>query len=358
VLDRQVIVTNTCRGPRSRNPDAEDGMFLTLALLVAAPPPAANAEEFTAAMRRLEREHRLPRFRRHSSTHFLAMSNADRTQSADWLNHCETIYRSFYRHFRRRGFDLQPPADKLLVAIFSTQAGFEAYLGQRLSSAVTGVYHLPSNRLMVYDYATNRAFTEGKKRLDAEARRGSDVEREWKIVAFGRFVRDRREDINLSTMMHEVAHQLSFNSGLMNRKADVPVWLAEGLAVYCESTTGGAWQGIGEPNSRRAAVLASPARGQGKFIPLRELVASDDWIRRATRVEPVVLGYSQSWALFRLLMQERPRKLKAYLKAIYTRHTPEQRLGDFVAAFGSLARLERRYREYMREIVADEVTAR
>jgi hypothetical protein len=319
---------------------------------------AVNAQEFTAAVRRLERDHKLARLRPYTSKHFLAMSNAGAVQTQYRLENCETVYRAFLGHFRKRGFTVQAPGEKLMVAIFNSQAGFEAYLGQKMSSSVTGLYHPASNRLVVYDYATNRAFTEGKKRLDEEAKRGTDLERQWKIVTFGRYVRDRRDDTNLSTMMHEVLHQLSFNSGLMNRGGDVPVWLAEGLAVYGESTVGASWQGIGEPNPHRAAVLIGPALGRGKFISLRGLVENDDWIRKATRVDQVVLGYSQSWALFRLLMVERPRKLKAYLEAIYERRTMEHRLSDFVAAFGSLARLEKRYQQYIREIVKDETKAR
>jgi hypothetical protein len=333
----------------------EQCMFLTLALIAAAPPSAddVNAREFTAAVRQLERRHHLARLRRYSTRHFLAMSNADAAQTEFRLYNCETIHAAFFKHFRRRGFDVRRPGDKLMVAIFNSQAGFDAYLGQKISSAITGIYHPGTNRLVVYDFATNRSFVEGKKRLDGEAKRGSDVEREWKIVHFGRFVRDRRDDTNLSTMMHEVAHQLSFNCGLLNRKADVPVWLAEGLAVYCEPTVAGAWQGIGEANPQRAGVLASVVRTRGKFIPLRNLVENDDWLRKATKVDAVVLGYSQSWALFRLLMEERPAKLKAYLKAIHDRQTSERRLADFTAAFGSLTKLERRYRSYLRELARD-----
>jgi hypothetical protein len=135
----------------------------------------------------------------------------------------------------------------------------------------------------------------------------------------------------------------------------VPVWLAEGLAVYCESTVGGAWQGLGESNPQRADVLAGPARGRSDFLSLRGMVSSDDWIRKATTVNQVVLGYSQSWALFRMLISDHPEQLKAYMKTIYARRTREHRLADFAAAFGTdLAKLERRYQAYMRTIVKNE----
>ena len=78
-------------------------------------------------------------------------------------------------------------------------------------------------------------------------------------------------------------------------------------------------------------------------------------LRQAKTVDPVVLGYSQSWALFRLLMEERPRALRRYLELVYARRTPEHRLADFVEAFGDLAALERRYQEYLRELVRQQV---
>jgi hypothetical protein len=149
--------------------------------------------------------------------------------------------------------------------------------------------------------------------------------------------------------MHEVAHQLSFNCGLLNRAGDVPVWLAEGLACYCESTENGAWQGVGEPNSSRAATLA---RAGKSLMPLRGLIENDDWIRRATTVDQVVLGYAQSWALFAMLMEQRPKALRKYLALIESRRTMDHRLADFAEVFGAdLDKFEAGYQAYVRQVV-------
>ena len=40
------------------------------------------------------------------------------------------------------------------------------------------------------------------------------------------------------TLSHEATHQLTFNTGLLNRKGDVPMCIAEGLAVYGEIRSG------------------------------------------------------------------------------------------------------------------------
>jgi hypothetical protein len=315
-----------------------------------------NSQQFAEAVRKLESTHKLRRMSRYTTDHFLAYSNADPGYTDYRLDNCEMLHAEFFKHFRKRGFTVAAPVEKMMVVLFDTQAGFEAYLGRSMSVAITGVYHPPSNRLVVYDFATNRAFAAVSKHLTSEAKRGiSDLDRHRRAVYFGRYIHERRNDTNISTIMHEVAHQLSFNCGLLNRGGDVPLWLAEGLAVYCESTIGGAWQGIGESNPQRAAILAGPAKGRGEFLTLRSLIENDDWIRKAARVDQVLLGYSQSWALFRMLIEEQPEKLKAYMETIRTRRTPEHRLADFAAAFSTdLAKLERRYQGYMRGIARRE----
>jgi hypothetical protein len=318
-----------------------------------------NAREFASHMLRLEREHRLRPVARYDSKHFLAISNAPEDYTERRLHDCEMMYGLFFEHFRRRGFAAREPAQKMMVALFDTQEGFESYFGVRLPSAVTGLYHPASNRLVVYDFGTNRAFVEGRRRMDEVVRRSAtDLERGHLLSAFARRARDYRDDTNVGTIMHEVAHQLSFNGGLLNRTGDGPAWLVEGLACYCEPTIGGAWQGPGEANPARATVLAR-ADEMGGRIPLRRLVEGDDWVRKSRRVDRVLLGYSQSWALFDLLMKERPRQLARYLQIIYPRRTPDHRLADFAEAFGAdLARLERRYQAHVRHLVRQQARVR
>ncbi|MFO0928060.1 MAG: DUF1570 domain-containing protein [Gemmataceae bacterium] len=314
-----------------------------------------NLERFGADLRRLQQKHGLGRFTRQESRHFLALTSADRDYTEYRLGNCETLYAAFFPHFRKRGFVLTPPAEKLQVAIFDAPAGLEAYLDHPLASAVTGIYHPASNRLLVYDYARNRDYLDTRSRADTLVRGGpTDLERQNRMVTLGRRLRDFRDDTNISTMMHEVAHQLSFNTGLLNRHGDHPAWAVEGLAVYCEPTARGLWQGIGEANPSRAAQLADPARGRGTYLPLLRLVRDDRWLTKAATERQILLGYAQSGALFRLLMEERPNQLRRYLETIFARRTPEHRLADFTAAFGDLARLEQRYQAYLGEIARKE----
>lgn len=150
--------------------------------------------------------------------------------------------------------------------------------------------------------------------------------------------------------MHEAAHQVSFNCGLLNRDGDKPLWLAEGLACYCEATEKGAWQGVGRPNNPdRLHVLAQVQRGKAKLLPIAELVGSADWRKDSATL---TVGYAQSWALFHLLMHRRPEALRKYLALIYPRRTPDHRLTDFRQVFGAdLTRLDRELAGYVTDLV-------
>jgi hypothetical protein len=304
---------------------------------------------FALQMKRLERDKDLAPMSRFESKHFLAWSNAEAGFTTSRLRNCEVIYQLFFDHFRKRGFTVQAPPAKLMVAVFDSQAGFEAYLGQRMPSAITGVYSRSANQLVVYDLSQNEALVAAKHKALLHSRSiGWDRDRARYLETMHRYVGEVSQDSSLSTAMHETAHQLSFNCGLLNRHGDVPVWLCEGLACYCEATEKGGWQGIGEANPGRVGVLAAALRQGGRFIPLQTLIEDDHWRDEGGTA---LLGYSQSWALFRMLMQQRPAALRAYLALIYPRRTPDHRLSDFGQVFGGdLARLEQHYHEYLRQL--------
>ena len=119
-----------------------------------------DGREFGRFMHHLTEEHKLGELARFESKHFIGYSTADDDFAILRLNNCELIYDVFFEHFRKKGFDIHEPSSKMMVAIFDAQAGMEAYIGQRLPGAITGLYHPKSNRLVVYDYAHNRDFEE------------------------------------------------------------------------------------------------------------------------------------------------------------------------------------------------------
>jgi hypothetical protein len=90
----------------------------------------------------------------------------------------------------------------------------------------------------------------------------------------------------------------------------------------------------------------------GKLISLDALVASDDWVRGQSDSQTILLGYAQSWALFRMFMEERPKALQTYLELIQARKTPDYRLDDFRQAFGNdVDKLQKHYADYVKQLL-------
>jgi hypothetical protein len=289
----------------------------------------------------------------HRTRHFLAIANAEEGFVRSQLEQCELMHDQFLAHFRGKGFKLKTPPSRLMVAVFETPEGLEAYMGGPLPVQVTGVYHPASNRLVMYDFGRNRGL-EARKGMDREMalRAQSDLERQWILGQMNRLSGELRADANLSTVMHETAHLMAFNTGLLDREGDLSLWLVEGMATYCESTDRGYWKGIGEPNPERLAGLRAARDGKLKLLPLRSLVENDQWLRGPDGYKNAAVGYAQSWALFRMLMEEEPRSLRRYCELIHGRRTPEHRLADFGQAFGSdLAKLDKRHRDYIARLL-------
>ena len=61
---------------------------------------------------------------------------------------------------------------------------------------------------------------------------------------------------NMETLTHEATHQLCFNTGLLEREADIPTSIVEGLAMYCERRRLFGRSEPGQPNLRRLEELA------------------------------------------------------------------------------------------------------
>ncbi len=312
-----------------------------------------QGREFSEFMVRLTEEHKLTPVVRYDSRHFTALSSADEDFTENLLRNCELMYSLFCAHFHRKGFTIQRPPAKLMLAIFDNQAGFEAYLGQKTSPLLGGMYHSSTNRFVMYDFGQNPTYLTQKQQLEQQGRQiASQMVRQRYIETLHREAQDYRTIANVGTIMHEVTHQLSFNCGMLNREGDVPFWLAEGLACYCEATSNGTWQGIGQPNPQRLATLSRILGQKGQLRELRGILEGDPWKQNNGDRDTVLLGYAQSWALFSMFMEEQPQNLKTYLGLIYSRRTPDRRLADFQQAFGGdLAKLERRHAAYIQRLV-------
>jgi hypothetical protein len=242
-----------------------------------------------------------------------------------WAARFEEIYRSFRWYFQVRGFPLQQPKFILIAVVFPTQNDFlrfSAQQGNRPSSNVLGYYDPKSNRVYMYDYTAGR-------RNPAE----------WQT--------------NAETVIHEVTHQMAFNSGVHSRFGQPPKWVVEGLATLFEAP--GVWNGLKKtaPADRVNRAQLQQFRGSLANRPkgaLAQFISHDRAFDASTSA-----AYAESWALSHYLTETNPKAYAKYLQitgaARNSAATPNERVKEFSSCFGTdLAVLEANFLRYMVEI--------
>ena len=116
-------------------------------------------------------------------------------------------------------------------------------------------------------------------------------------------------------LTHELAHQLSFSSGLQKAGVMYPLWVSEGLATHFEKC---ALAGIGiDANTARRQRLVELAQ-MDRLLELEDLavLGGPAALAASDAAEPQpspVDVYAQCWGLFSFLLERYPRQLSAYL---------------------------------------------
>ena len=247
------------------------------------------------------------------SAHYQAMGDAAPAFIRLTLADCEQIALDYRNHFRDRGFDVELPRRRLTVIVFVDERPFLKF-AENAPPGTIGFYSRPSNWLVVFDFRNVPMY------------RGASGQS------------------NMETVTHEATHQLTFNTGLLNRRDDVPLCVVEGLAMYCERRRLTGRSEPGQVNLRRLEELAHVQR-RASWISLSELLANDAaWFARDE--DRRALGYAQSWVLVYHLMTEPARlpQFRDYLRALRGRKDKTHRLDDARAHFGDLDQLDREVR--------------
>jgi hypothetical protein len=232
-----------------------------------------------------------------SSERYLVIGDAPEGFLAQALDLCDRLARDYLDHFRKKGFAVEPPRGRLTVVVLSGPDAYAAYLGLPPGQADGGHYEPETNRLVMFD---NRARSGGSPGL-ARA--------------------------NTIALMHEATHQLAFNTGLLDRRADVPGWLNEGLAMYAEvRSPTDARRRIGTRNDERLIVLRE-AGAAGSWPRVADLFASDAPLDDASTEQA---AYALSWLLVYHLMQspERLPRFREYVDVVRGRRDPTHRAAD------------------------------
>ena len=292
---------------------------------LAAPPKlsAEDAEERRKVEARAE-EAGLGPFRVSRTTHYLALGDAPAAFGEKALAICEGLARDYLDHFRTRKFAVEAPKGRLTVILLGSAKSFATFLGRPEGTAVGGQYDLDTNRLVIFDNRDNNR---------------ADVA--------------RAESANLVALAHEATHQLTYNTGLLRREGDVPLCIAEGLAMYAETRKPTGRSAPGQVNVERIKALAI-ARGQGaRWIPLPELLNGDGILGGDDGEPSQQAAYAQSWLLVYDLMKAAGRLdgFRAYLTAIGSRKDDAHRLEDAKEHLGDLEALDAALRKHADRLV-------
>ncbi len=244
---------------------------------------------------------------------FQAVGTARPDFSRRVLKLAEDTAIGYFRFFSGIRLPAAPGNDPLIVVILANAGQYSRFNGENKARNEGGHYDIDANWTVTFDH-------RGRSRSTR-----SDLER-----------------ANQVTMIHEIAHQLSFNSGLLSREADVPMLISEGLATMAEPGGASILPGFSEVNQPRLAVMEQLLKSKkARWIPLTDLVSTDDPFD-APEDSTVQLAYSQAWLFWdTVVRQTRLReKLGPYLERVNARRNPAKRMEDFTASFGSVRSVE------------------
>jgi hypothetical protein len=233
------------------------------------------------------------------------------------LGDCELIAQDYLDHYHAKGFEVKRPARRMTLIVFSEERLFLEFARKSTRGVppqALGYYSRAENWLVFYDIRNEPAKERGAAHK------------------------------NVRTLAHEATHQLSFNTGLLNRPGDVPFAIFEGLACYSETRPLHGHSAPGEVNGSLLDELAHIQR-RANWFHAAELLTKDGE-SFGTTVDQTRLAYAQSWLLVYNLMKTASRlpQFKAYLKTIYPRTTKDHRLEDAQKSFGDLDRLDQELR--------------
>jgi hypothetical protein len=209
--------------------------------------------------------------------------------------------------------------------ILKDQASYAAFLGQAPGANVGGHYDLETNWLVMFDFRPEA----GQPQQPAVANPAR---------------------VNSFTLSHETTHQLTFNTGLLERAADVPLAVSEGLAMYAELWRPDTNASFGMINRPRLGVLVQPANPNQQWIPLEKLLTDDALFQNPATDQ---LACAEAWVFVHYALRTTTaalQKFRAYLDAIRPRRDAAKRLADATAAFGDLGRLDLALRKHARRL--------
>ncbi len=271
-----------------------------------------------AEIRARARKAEMQGFDESESTHFIGIGDTSKKFREEALEICEAVAADYFKLFADKGFKIAWPSEKLVVVILLGPKSYAMFEGGFIDEAVGGHFDLDRNRLVMFNF------------------KGPGANPKAPVP----------EVDNTLALVHETIHQLTFNTGLLDLKADTPRCISEGLATFGETWSPRRKHKIGEKNNRRLLGLNLANREGVEWIPLARLLADDKPFDEAkTQQEALTqqIAYAESWLLVNKLLRD-PKILanfRDYLAALREKPDRARRVEIATEHLGDLDKLDR-----------------
>lgn len=228
----------------------------------------------------------------------------------NWCKRFRSFHHSFSHYCSAHGLKTREIEFPLVAVVFGSRIEFQRYSRSgplQVPESVVGYYMPDTNRILLYESA------------------GESTKATEKIIC------------------HEATHQLAFNTGLHQRRASTPLWLAEGFASMFEAPM------LLGTQSRDGTSLWPESRQHtwqllAKHPELIHRLVSG-LIQNDSAFEfDAQNAYTVAWAMSTYLSRRSPQQFGSYLTRVsqlppFESYQADQRAADFQSAFGADNRL-------------------
>jgi hypothetical protein len=261
--------------------------------------------------------------RGYKTPHFLAMGNAPADLLILAAKTGEHLRREFFSFFPSKGFRLQTPSVRLPIVALSTESVFRRFTHDH-DPIVQGRYLAQTNQIIIYDFRTNDTMSPEEQ---AEQR--------------------------TRCLRHEILHQLTYNTGVLNRSGTQPTAISEGLAFFGEEQDPrGRVSGWGGVNNQRCDSLLGRLQDGARWIPVEELILDNFLYNDTENPAEQWTAYEESWLLVHHCLTNNSMlpRFRKYLDAIYPRRDRTHDRDDVESHLGDLKALDTTLKRYLESL--------
>ena len=275
-------------------------------------------------------------FRVVRAKHYLVFYNGTEKFALDSARLLESLYQGLLKSFENHRLVVHEAEFPLAAIIYRDEREFRER--REIAPEIQAYYEILTNRVYFFE--------------------NSERDRESPEVAALR---------KPQTVAHEGVHQILQNIGVQPRLAPWPIWLIEGLAEYCATTSParGLWEKMGIVNPFHMATItdlqtsalkpAANFRRGGR--PPRQSIVEDLIVK--TELTPT--DYARSWALTHYLAVRHGKEFAAYLRDLGKLspsdvRTPKDHLAEFQRVFNiAPAALDKKIAKYLNDLKYDKI---